>query len=89
MIGRDRHAHRIAGTLRDQGWNVAARRVPAEAYDGFYPGAREMRNMMQYWEAHTYFGPDAAKKIGLAREVATEPPTPFATWAKANLPAPT
>lgn len=79
----------IAATLRDQGWNVAVRRVPAEAYDDFYPGAREMRNMMQYWEAHSYFGPEAERKIALAREVATEPATPFAAWATKNLPAPT
>ena len=75
----------IAATLEAQGHHVAVNEVPGEVYDGFYPGAREMREMMQYFEAYTYFGPDAEAKVALAREVATEPPTDFATWAKDNL----
>lgn len=76
----------IVETLDAQGHRVAVQRVPAEAYDGFFPGARELREMMDYFEAHTYFGPDAEAKLALARKVATEPATSFADWAKANMP---
>ena len=43
--------------------------------------------MVKYFEAHTYFGPDADKKISLANEASTKPFTDFATWAKENMPA--
>ena len=45
--------------------------------------------MFAYFEAHTYFGPDADSKIALAKDVSIKPFTDFATWAKANMPAPT
>jgi len=75
----------VVRTLRDQGHDVQVQQVPAEAYDDFYPGAREMREMMEYFEAHTYMGPDAEEKLALAREVAISPPTPFAEWARENV----
>jgi uncharacterized protein YbjT (DUF2867 family) len=76
----------VVETLNGQGHHVAVNRVPAELYDGFYPGAREMREMMEYFEAHTYFGPEADSKLTSARQVATEPATTFAQWAHANMP---
>jgi uncharacterized protein YbjT (DUF2867 family) len=75
----------VASTLNAQGHKVAVNEVPGEVYDGFYEGAREMREMMQYFEAHTYFGPDAEEKVALAGKVTTAAPTNFATWAKANM----
>jgi len=41
---------------------------------------------MNYFEAHTYMGPDAQAKIDLAREVTTAAPTSFAEWARQNMP---
>ena len=46
-----------------------------------------IRGMFAYFEAHTYFGPDADAKIALARRVSTQPFTDFASWAKTNMPA--
>lgn len=68
--------------------NVAYAQVPDDVFDGSFPGAPEFRETMQYFEAHTYFGPDAENKIALAKEVPTKPFTDFATWAKNNMPAP-
>lgn len=77
----------ISATFNALGHRTRVNRVPDEAYDGFYPGAREMRHMMQYFETHTYFGPDGQTKIALAREVATRPATPFDAWAREHLKA--
>jgi uncharacterized protein YbjT (DUF2867 family) len=77
----------VVDTLNGQGHQLAVQRVPAEVYDGFFPGAKELREMMDYFEAHTYFGPDAEAKLAAARQVSTESPATFADWAKANMPA--
>jgi uncharacterized protein YbjT (DUF2867 family) len=77
----------VVRTLNGQGHRTAVHRVSADAYDGFFPGAREIREMMEYFEAHTYFGPDAETKIARAREVATEMATPFSQWAQQHMPA--
>ncbi|MDH5567200.1 MAG: NmrA/HSCARG family protein [Myxococcales bacterium] len=77
----------IVRTLNAQGHKVRFQTVPGEAFDHFFPGALELRQMMNYFEAHTYFGPDAAAKIALANEVAIAPPTSFADWARVNMPA--
>jgi len=76
----------LVETLNQQGHNVKFRSVPAEVFDNFFPGAREISEMMRYFEAHTYFGPHADDKIALAREVSTAPPTSFADWAREHLP---
>lgn len=77
----------VVETLRAQGHDVAFNQVPDTVFDGFFPGARELREMFNYFEAHTYFGPNADEKIALARAVATEPPLALATWTKQNMPA--
>jgi NAD(P)-dependent dehydrogenase (short-subunit alcohol dehydrogenase family) len=48
----------FVATLNAQGHDLQVTRVPPEAYDSFYPGAREIREMYQYYEQHTYFGPE-------------------------------
>ena len=78
----------IVATLNRAGHNLAYSQMPDDVWDGSFPGAPEAREMFKYFEAHTYFGPDADTKIALAKEVATRPFTDFATWAKTNMPAP-
>ncbi len=62
--------------------------MPDDAWDGSFPGAPAIRQMFNYLEAHTYFGPNADTKIALANEVTTRPFTTFANWAKTNMPTP-
>ncbi len=76
----------IVDTLNAQGHNFALKQVPNEAYDEFpFPGAQELREMMNYFEEYTYFGPDADSKIALARKLCPEGFTTFAEWASRNM----
>ncbi len=60
-------------------------RVPAEAFDQFFPGAAELREMMEYFEEYTYFGPDREEKVAAANELVAGGFTSFADWARANM----
>lgn len=77
----------FAAALNALGHDLRVVQVPAEAYDGFFPGAQEIREMFQYFEAHTYFGPDAKAHVTAANALVPGGFTDFATWAKANLTA--
>jgi hypothetical protein len=59
--------------------------VPPEAYDNFYPSAHEMREMYQYYEQHTYFGPEHEKRIAAAHALVPGGFTGFADWAKVHM----
>ncbi len=77
----------IVSTLNSQGHNLAYTQVPEDVWNETSPYAPGVNEMVKYFEAHTYFGPDADKKISLAKEASTKPFTEFATWAKENIPA--
>jgi uncharacterized protein YbjT (DUF2867 family) len=75
----------IAKTLNALGHQLQVIQVPPEAYDGFYPGAHEMREMFQYFAEKTYFGPDHEKAIAAANALVPGGFTSFAEWAKTNM----
>jgi hypothetical protein len=77
----------VVETLNSQGHQFGYARVPAEVFDGFFPGAREVRMTFEYFEAHTYLGPDAGPKIALATEVMARPATSLEDWARQNYPS--
>ncbi len=68
----------IVATLNGQGHRLAYSQTSDDPWG--------VRDMFAYFEAHTYFGPEADAKIALAKAVTTKPFTDFATWAKANMP---
>ncbi len=74
-------------TLNAQGHKLQVLQVPPEVYDGFYPGAHEMREMFQYFEAHTYFGPEHEQRIAATNALVRGGFTGFASWAKGHLKA--
>ena len=78
----------IVETFNAQGHQVAVQQVPPEVYDGFFPGAVEMRQTMQWFERYTYYGPEAERKLANTQSIYPEAVTGFAEWAAANLPAP-
>lgn len=58
--------------------------VPVEVFSSFFPGAGEIAQMLAYFEAHTYMGPNSDDRIRLAREVATGELTSLHAWIKEN-----
>jgi uncharacterized protein YbjT (DUF2867 family) len=78
----------FVGTLSAQGHAVQVTQVPPEVYDTFYPGAHEMREMFQYFEECSYFGPEREPRILAANALYPTGFTGFSEWAKLNL-APT
>lgn len=58
--------------------------VPGEVFSSFFPGAGEITQMLAYFEAHTYMGPNSDDSIQLAKEVATGGFTSLDSWIKKN-----
>jgi uncharacterized protein YbjT (DUF2867 family) len=77
----------IADTLNGLGHRLNVIQVPAQAYDGFYPGAAEMREMFEWFEQYSYYGPEADKKVSAAASILPDGFTPFASWAAKNMAA--
>ena len=76
----------MVDTLNAQGHHLGLNQVPNEVYDAFpFPGARELREMMNYFEEYTYFGPDAEMKLTLAMTLCPEGFTSFAEWASRHM----
>jgi len=72
-------------TLWALGHNVEVVRVPAEAYDRFFPGAHEVREMFQYFEEQTYFGPQHEAHIAAAKALVPGGFTTLADWARTHM----
>jgi uncharacterized protein YbjT (DUF2867 family) len=85
LVGEEASWNDVIETLKAQGHRVGYQRVPATAFDSAFPGAQELREMMEYFEAYTYMGPDAEHKIARAREVSPKPATRFADWARTHM----
>ena len=76
----------FVATLNAQGHKVEVIRVvPPDAYDGLFPGAHELREMYQYYEQYTYFGPEREKRIAAARALVPDGFTSFADWANVHM----
>jgi len=76
----------ICDTLNEQGYQLTVNQVPGEVYDQFFPGAAEIREMFNYFEAYSYFGPEAQQKIAAAKALVPEEFTPFSQWTKQHMP---
>jgi len=75
----------FVGTLNAQGHKLQVLQVPPAVFDGFYPGADEIREMFQYFVEHTYFGPEHKRYIAAANALVPGGFTSFADWARANM----
>jgi uncharacterized protein YbjT (DUF2867 family) len=75
----------FVSTLRRFGHEVSVVRVPAETYDASFPGARDVREMFQYFERYTYFGPQAETHIAAAKALVPGGFTSFADWAAVHM----
>ena len=55
-----------------------------DAFATFFPGAKEISEMMAYFEAYTYMGQGSQAQIQLAKEIATGEFTSLNEWIKHN-----
>ncbi len=88
LVGDFLSFNEVIATLNRQGHGFSFKQVPQELFAGWFPGAREVAEMLAYFEAHTYLGADSRHAITLANQVAGRQPTKFATWARANFAMP-
>jgi uncharacterized protein YbjT (DUF2867 family) len=84
LVGDFLSFNEVMATLHGQGYKFSFKQVPQELFAGWFPGAREIAQMLAYFEAHTYLGADSRDAIALANKVAGREPTKFAAWARAN-----
>ncbi len=82
LVGELMSFNGVVDTLNRQGHTFTFTRVPAEVYGTFFPGATEMAEMLDYFQAHTYLGADSSDRIALANRIAGRQPTPWLTWAR-------
>jgi uncharacterized protein YbjT (DUF2867 family) len=88
LVGDFLSFNEIIATLNRQGHKFAFKQVPKELFAGWFPGAKEVAEMLAYFEAHTYLGADSRDAITLANRVAGRQPTKFAAWARENFAIP-
>ena len=88
LVGDFMSFNEIIDTLNRQGHNFSYTQVPKEVFSGLFPGAAEIAEMFDYFQAHTYLGSDSRDQIALANKIAGRRPTRFSAWAQVNFPAP-
>ena len=88
LVGDFLSFNAIIATLNRQGHKFSFKQVPQELFARWFPGAKEVAEMLAYFEAHTYLGSDSRDAITLANKVAGRQPTKFAAWARENFTIP-
>ena len=86
FIGDFLSFNEIVETLNQQGHKLSVKQIPTEVFATFFPGAAEIAEMFNYFQAHTYLGSDSSDRIALATKIAGRQPTKFSTWARVNFP---
>jgi uncharacterized protein YbjT (DUF2867 family) len=88
LVGDFMSFNEIIDTLNRQGHNFSFNQVPKEVFAGLFPGAAEIAEMFNYFQAHTYLGSDSRDQVALANKIAGRQPTKLSAWARVNFPAP-
>lgn len=74
----------VLASFKVNGKEYSFNQVPVEVFSTFFEGAGEIAQMMAYFEAYTYMGPNSEAQIQLAKEIATEEFTPLTKWIAQN-----
>ena len=74
----------VIAAFKANGKQYSVTQVPGELFSTFFEGAKEISEMLGYFEAHTYMGPGSQSQIDLAKEVATGEFTSLNEWIKQN-----
>jgi uncharacterized protein YbjT (DUF2867 family) len=88
LVGDFLSFNEVIAALNRQGHKLSFKQVPKEVFAGWFPGAKDIAEMLAYFQAHTYLGADSRDAIALANKVADRQPTKFAAWAQANFAIP-
>ena len=88
LVGDFLSFNEVIATLNRQGHQYSFKQVPQELFAGWFPGAKEIAEMLAYFEAHTYLGSDLREAISLADKLAGQQPTKFAAWARTHFALP-
>ena len=84
LVGDFLSFNEIVATLNRQGNKFSFNQVPKDVFAGWFPGAKEIAEMLAYFEAHTYLGAESKEAVALANKVAGRQPTKFAAWAQSH-----
>lgn len=52
----------VVEIYKSLGHDASFQQIPDETFDAMVPGAKNLRDSLNYMEKYTYFGPDAEKK---------------------------
>src|SRR3989442_608711 len=88
LVGDFMSFNEIIDTLNRQGHNCSFNQLPKEVFAGLFPGAAEIAEMFNYFQAHTYLGSDSRDRVALANKIAGRQPTKLSAWAQVNFQAP-
>src|SRR5258708_2710501 len=75
----------FASALNALGHDLHVHRVSPDAFDADFLGAREAREMFEYCEAFTYFGPEREKHISATSALIPQRFIGFDEWARRNM----
>ena len=88
LVGDFLSFNEVVASLNRLGHRFSFKQVPKELFAGWFPGAKDIAEMLAYFEAHTYLGSDSRDAIALANKLAGRLPTKFAAWAAGNFAIP-
>ncbi len=74
----------IIAAYKANGKEYSFTQVPGELFSTFFEGAKEISEMMAYFEAHSYMGPNSENNIQQANAISTESFTSLNEWIKSN-----
>lgn len=74
----------ILDAFKANGKEYSFNQVPTEVFSTFFEGAGEIAQMLAYFEAYTYMGPNSEAQIQLAKEIATEGFASLNEWINKN-----
>lgn len=74
----------VLAAFKANGKEYSFNQVPTDVFSTFFEGAAEIAQMLAYFEAYTYMGPNSEAQIKLAKEIATEEFTSLNQWVKQN-----
>jgi uncharacterized protein YbjT (DUF2867 family) len=75
----------IIKAFKVNGKEYSFSQVPVEVFSTFFEGAKEVAEMLGYFEKYTYMGPNSERQIEMAKEIATDKLIPFDEWLNQNI----